>query len=125
MRIMSPQKQNETSQNNSFTLDWIIKEALITGIDYDAIGNFTWGELLDVVEAYSERTRREAQTQAIIAFRQTWLHNNWLAGKNTDIDIMEVFPFWTEDEKKEAMIEKYKTIMYKPAARKVVKGGEN
>ena len=58
-------------------------------------GEWTWGELLGVVEADQERQRRLLQNQALIAWGQAAVLCRHLAGEK-QLPIYEVFHFWNE-----------------------------
>ena len=65
----------------------------------------------------NEKETKRLKEQSRIAFIQAGLIVSYFNGKNADLTVSEVFPYWTEEEqqemKKQAQIEKYKSIMYK------------
>lgn len=72
-----------------------------------------------MVEAVQERQRRQAQTQAIIAWGQAGILCRHLAGER-QLPLYEVFPFWTTDEVNEMKVAEYRRRMERMAA----KGGK-
>lgn len=97
-------------------------EGLKVGISPLEIEDYTWGEVLDYVNAQNESKRQEYQILSMIAYRHADLVSGWVFDKK-DVEITEAFPFWTKDEseeiKKENMLRKYKNIMQKHASVKV------
>ena len=77
---------------------------------------WTWGELLGVVEADQERQRRLLQNQALIAWGQAAVLGRHLAGEK-QLPIYEVFPFWTTDEVNEMRLNEYRRRMERMAAK--------
>ena len=77
---------------------------------------WTWGELLGVVEADQERQRRLLQNQALIAWGQAAVLCRHLAGEK-QLPIYEVFPFWTTDEVNEMRLNEYRRRMERMAAK--------
>ena len=65
----------------------------------------------------NEKEARQLKEQSRIAFIQAGLIVSYFNGKNADLTVSEVFPYWTDEEqqemKKQAQIKKYKSIMYK------------
>ena len=41
----------------------------------------------------------------------------WVWKNDGDINVSDVFPYWNEEEKKQAELEKYKALMYRYEAR--------
>lgn len=56
--------------------------------------------------------------QAVIAMRNSQLMASYIAGKGGDLEIYDVFPFWSEEEKKDLLIEKWKKVMYNEVSKK-------
>lgn len=73
---------------------------------------FTFGELIDMVKAYHERRRRENKDRSVIAFTQAQLTGIAIGGSNKKYECHEVFPYWTEEEKTQITVEKYKRLMF-------------
>ena len=96
-----------------YDIDKLLFEARIAGVGYFEALDYTWGELVDMIEIYNERERRKHQHEANIAFRQAELIAMWVWKNDGSLNVSEVFPYWTDEEKKQAEIEKYKAIMYK------------
>jgi len=95
----------------------LIDEALIAGVSFFDVYDYTFGELVQIILAKNERKRRESQTSALIAKRQAELITMYIAGKGGDLKIYNIFPFWTNEEKKEMLIEEYKNKMLSIAAK--------
>lgn len=106
-------------RDKALTLDELIFEALVAGVEYFAVFEHTFGELIEIVNAYNERTRRQNKTLSVIAMNHARLLTTYVAGKGGDLEVQDVFPFWTADEKKELMLQKYMNIMRE----QVAKGG--
>lgn len=99
------------------TLELLIKEALISNVSFFDIYEHTFGELIEIVEAFREGQRRQNQKFSIIAMRQAELTAAYVAGKGKDLEIYDVFPFWNEEEKKEILVQKWKAKMLQIAAK--------
>lgn len=97
----------------------MISEALVAGITYFEIFEYTFGELIEIVNAHNEKIRRQNKTLSVIAMNHARLLTAYVAGKGGDLEVQDVFPFWTADEKKELMLQKYMNIMRE----QVAKGG--
>lgn len=86
------------------------------------IDDYTWGELLDFVNAQNEAKREEYKALSLIAYGHADLVSAWVY-KKTDVEVFEAFPFWSKKEseemKKEAMLQKYKNIMQRHASQNV------
>lgn len=95
----------------------LIDEALIAGVGFFDVYDYTFGELVQIIKAKNERSRRNNQSMAIIAKRQAELITMYVAGKGSDLKIYDIFPFWTKDEKREMLIEEYKNKMFSIAAK--------
>lgn len=95
----------------------LIDEALIAGVGFFDVYDYTFGELIQIIKAKNERDRRNNQIQALIAKRQAELITMYVAGKGSDLKIYDIFPFWTNDEKREMLIEELKNKMYGIAAK--------
>ncbi|MCD7803088.1 MAG: hypothetical protein LUH09_09380 [Clostridiales bacterium] len=86
--------------------------------------DWTQGEIIEQVQAYSERRRREGQQSSIVAAKQAEYTGLMFSGKGKQLpEIYELFPFWTEEEQKECKVQKYRHIMERWAA-SGGKGGE-
>lgn len=105
------------NNKNALTLDRLMEEALISGVNFFEIGNYTFGELISVVKAFHERKRRENQDKALIAMRQAQLMTAYIAGKGSDYKVYDIFPYFTNEEKEEMLLAEYKAKMFKIAAR--------
>lgn len=75
------------------------------------------GEICEQVLGYRERQRREHQVLAVIAVNEACYFGHVIAGEGKLPEIYEAFPFWTEEEIKEAKLEKYRRIMERYAAK--------
>ncbi|MDE5781483.1 MAG: hypothetical protein K2I03_08405 [Lachnospiraceae bacterium] len=87
-------------------------EARIAGVGFFDVWNYTWGELIEYIQIFNERERRKYKNESIIAFRQAELTASWI-WKHTDMNVADAFPYWSEEEKKQTRLEKYKQIMWK------------
>lgn len=103
------------------TVDEIIKEALIAGVSYYDIHDHTCGELIEIVDAYNERVRRNNKDISLIAMRHAQLVVAYVAGSGKNLEVFDVFPFWSKEEKDQITVEKY--LRYMRA--QVAKRGEN
>lgn len=112
-------RQTATFEKNKnvLTLEKLIDEALISGVDIFDINSYTFGELISLVNAYRERQRRENQDKAVIAMRQARIITAYIAGKGSDLKVYDVFPYFTDEEKKEMLLAEYKTKMFRIAAK--------
>lgn len=82
-----------------------------------------WGELLAAVNGWYERQRQQAKQDAVIAMQQVGLIALALCGKHLP-EVYEAFPFWSEEEVREAKLAKYRRIMEQYAAREVSKNAK-
>lgn len=89
----------------------LIDEALIAGVGFFDVYDYTFGELVQIVHAKNERERRKNQASALIAKRQAELITMYIADKGADLKIYDIFPFWTNEERKEMLIDEYKNKM--------------
>ncbi|MCD8190343.1 MAG: hypothetical protein LUD78_09035 [Clostridiales bacterium] len=80
------------------------------------------GEIIEQVQAKTERDRREHQQQATIAMRQAEITAMAVRGGQQLPNLWEAFPYWTAEEVKEMRVAKYKAMLMKNTAG--VKGGE-
>ena len=79
----------------------------------DDIYNSTWGEVIDAVEAYRERKRREYQNLSVIAKGQALMTALYVSGEGKETEVYDFFPFWTQAEVKEMLLKKYKNMLLK------------
>lgn len=112
-------RQTATFEKNKnvLTLEKLINEALISGVGIFDINSYTFGELISVVNAYRERQRRENQDKAVIAMRQAQLITAYIAGKGSDLKVYDVFPYFSNEEKKDMLLAEYKAKMIQIAAK--------
>lgn len=99
------------------TLDRLMDEALISGVGFFEAADYTFGELVSVVKAFHERKRRENQDRSIIAMSQAQLMTAYIAGKGSDLKVYDVFPYFSNEEKKEMLLAEYKSKMFRIAAK--------
>lgn len=85
----------------------MIREGRVCGIGYFDILDWTWGEVQEYVSCYYERERRRYQNLSVIAAAQAHVICRTLASGG-EINAVEDFPYWTEDEKVEAKIARLK-----------------
>lgn len=95
----------------------LINEALIAGVGFFDVYDYTFGELIQIVNAKNERDRRNNQTSALIAKRQAELVTMYVAGKGSDLKLYDIFPFWTNEEKQTMLVEEIKNKMFNIAAK--------
>jgi hypothetical protein len=93
----------------------LLRQAKILG--EDAPEELTLGELAQVLEIGAERERRFLQALSLVAYRHAALTAQALAGQTLPA-IGEAFPFWTEEELRQAKLEHYRRIMQRHAAQK-------
>lgn len=97
---------------------------MTAGVPVIDIEDWTQGEIIEQVQAYCERRRREGQQSSIVAARQAERTGLMLSGSGKKLpEVYETFPFWTEDEIKLLRVEKVRSIMNRWAA-SGGKGGE-
>ncbi len=98
-------------KKKTLTIEALIEEALISGMRLNEIYLSTWGEIIAVVDAYTERKRREYQNLSIIADKQAYLTAVYLSGGGEKVSMFEMFPYWNEEETAELTIAKYKKML--------------
>lgn len=91
-------------------------EARIAGIDFNAVYDYTWGELLEYIRAVNERKRREHQHSASIAYHQAYLISK-LISDGGGTKLYEAFPYWNEEEINQFRIEELGHYMRSQAQR--------
>lgn len=116
---MKPQPFVNNNKKEELTPDALIKEALIAGVSFFDVYDYTFGELVEIVNADFERTRRQNKDQALFVMREAELVSLYLAGEGKDLRIYDIFPFWTAEEKKEMLLNEYKNKMIAIAAKGV------
>lgn len=83
----------------------MIREARIAGVGFFDVYDMTTGELNEWIDAVSEKQRRDAQVQSIIAYRQAMLTADAVLtkmnGVSSSYDPIDWFPFWTAEERKQ------------------------
>lgn len=96
----------------------LVKEGRISGIDFFGIYDWTWGEINEYIQVIDERERRRNKNASIIAFSQINMLSEALSKDGSGKMIFELFPFWTDEEQKNAMVERYKQSLQKHAKKK-------
>lgn len=114
-------KPNFFAPKKILTVDEIIKEALIAGVGYYDVYNHTCGELIEIINAYNEKIRRQNKDFSLIAMRHAQLVVAYVAGSGKNLEIYDIFPFWSKEEKDQLKVEKYLSYM----RAQVAKRGEN
>lgn len=67
---------------------------------------------MEQVRGCRERQRREYQAKSILAARQAEYFGLLLSGKGGQVpEVYEIFPFWTEEEKKALRLSRYRRMM--------------
>lgn len=77
----------------------------------------TFGELAEALEIGAERERRILQLLSLVAYRHAVLTAQALAGQPLPA-IGEAFPFWSEEELRQAKLEHYRRVMQRHAAQR-------
>lgn len=91
------------------TLDELIFEGRVAGIGFYEIFDMTVGEVQEWIAVEAEKHTRENKRMAVIAFRHALMTAEAImADKNTKFAVYDEFPFWSDEEIKEAKIEEYK-----------------
>lgn len=75
----------------------------------------TCAEAAETVRAFREGERRRMQQLSMIAWAQAALTARALAGETLP-EVYETFPFWEEDEIREAQVAHYRAVMERYAA---------
>lgn len=101
-----------------------MQEGIIAGIPAIEVYDWTIGEVRAQVIASIERKRRENRDLAVIATGESIMIASRFGGKESTIpEIWDVFPFWSDDEIREAKLAKYKALMNKYVAAGGVRSG--
>lgn len=95
----------------------MLHEGVIAGISAYAIENWTWGEVCTQIIASLERERRRNQELAAVAVGGAQYVARYLCGGQVP-ELAEVFPFWTDEERNEMKVNKYRKMM-----ERIVRGG--
>lgn len=77
----------------------------------------TFGELMELLELAEERERRFLQQLSMVAYRHALLTARALAGKDLP-PLGEAFPFWTQEELRQAKLEHCRRVMERLAGRR-------
>lgn len=92
------------------TLDRLEELACQAGKQPLELEHWTWGEVLTFLEGRAEERRQQLQCLSVIAFQTARLTAGFLAGETTP-QVYERFPFWTEEEKKNLELARYRSMM--------------
>lgn len=92
----------------------LLREAKLYGAEEPE--ELTYGELVETLELGAERERRFLQGLALVAYRHAALTARALAGRELP-PVGEAFPFWTEEELREAKLERCRRMMERHARR--------
>lgn len=71
--------------------------------------------MTSLIRAYRERKRRDGKNLSVVAAGCAQYVAAYLGGGQVP-DLSEVFPFWTDEERKQMKVEKYRRIMERYAA---------
>lgn len=93
----------------------LLRQARIYGAETPE--ELTFGELAETLELGAERERRFLQALALVAYRHAALTARALAGRALP-EVGEAFPFWTEEELRQARLEHCRQVMERHAARR-------
>lgn len=96
------------------TEEELLREARVRG-EADP-EEMTFGEVIEALELAAERERRWLQSLSLVAYRHAALVAQALAGQSLP-PVGEVFPFWTQEELRQAKLEHYRRVMERHAAR--------
>lgn len=92
----------------------LLREARLRGIREPE--ELTFGEVREELELAAERERRMLQYLSVIAYRHAVLTARALAGERLP-PLGEAFPFWSEEELRQAKLEHYRRVMERHAGR--------
>lgn len=101
--------------------DELLREARIQAVPEP--DELTFGELAAELEIGAERERRFLQALALVAYRHAALTARALAGQRMPA-VGEAFPFWSEEELRQARVEHYRSMMERLAGRGKERGDE-
>lgn len=113
MRYGRTSRHRRPFEKKALTLDELIKEAVIAGLGLDEISDSTWGEAVLFIDAYNERKRREYQNLSVIADAQAYLTAAYLSSGTGEMQVYDIFPFWSQEEKDALTVERYKRMLLK------------
>ena len=99
----------------------LLREAKICAVA--APEELTFGELAAELEIGAERERRFLQALALVAYRHAALTARALAGQSLP-SVGEAFPFWSEEELRQARVEHYRSMMERLTGRGKEHGDE-
>ncbi len=90
----------------------LLREARLRGLREPE--ELTFGEVREELELMAERERRMLQSLSVIAYRHAVLTVRALAGERLP-PLGEAFPFWSEEELRQAKLEHYRRVMERHA----------
>ena len=88
----------------------MLQEGIIAGVPVLEIDDWTWGEMRAAIRADRERQKRRGQDLAAVAAGGARFVAAYL-GSGKVPDLADVFPFWSEEERKQMQLNKYKKMM--------------
>lgn len=74
------------------------------------LDDWTWGEMKAQIRADQERQRREGKALAFVAVGGARYVSIYLSGGQIP-ELADVFPFWSEEERKHVKLTKYQKMM--------------
>lgn len=101
-------------KNDLFTLEMLVFEARVAGGDFDRVYDYTFGELLELIEVNREKERRKNKSASIVAYSQSYLICD-LISNGGNLEVYKVFPFWTEEEVAKLELDKFQRTMKEQA----------
>ena len=98
------------------TVEDLIREGRIAGIDFWGIYDWTWGEISDFIFIQHEKERRRLKEQANLSYINASIIARMISGDGKRIDpVKEYSHLYTDEELKEIKIARLKSKLKKPA----------
>lgn len=104
------------------SLEEVIREGRVMGIDFFDIFNWTWGEVQEFVLVMRERNRRNYKELAYIETVHAHLVSKLIV-EGGEVDPSQEFYYWTQEERNAIRRERYKQQLLSKAVE--VKDGSN
>lgn len=93
--------------------DSLLRQARLAGMCDPEEGTF--GEVVEFLELWEERERRQLQLFSLVAYRHALLLARVLSG-GTASPVEEAFPFWSEEEVGQAKLDRCRRLMERLAS---------
>lgn len=94
------------------TLEEVVREGRIMGISFFEIWDYTWGEVQEFCSCQYERERRFYKELAYIESAQAHIVAR-LITEGGEVDPSEEFYYWSQEERNEIRVERYKQMLLK------------